>query len=44
MNAGSLQFECARMLLKSLLMPVLLYGSESVVWKVKERSSAKYMG
>ena len=37
-NAKSLQLECARVLHKSLLVPVLTYGSEAMVWRDKERS------
>ena len=37
-NAKGLQLECARILHESLLMPVLIYGSETVIWKEKERS------
>ena len=37
-NAMSLQLECARVFLKSLLVPVLMYGSETMIWRKKERS------
>ena len=37
-NARSLQLECARILHNSLLVLVLMYGSESLVWREKERS------
>ena len=37
-NARSLQLECARVLHESLLVPVLMYGSESMIWRKKERS------
>ena len=40
-NARSLQFECARLLHASLLVPVLTYDSETMVWKVKERLSIR---
>ena len=37
-NATGLELECARVLHKSLLVPVLIYGSEAMIWKEKERS------
>ena len=37
-NARSLQLECTRVLDESLLVPVLKYGSETMVWREKERS------
>ena len=38
-NAMSLQPECARVLHESLLLvPVLTYGSETMIWREKERS------
>ena len=40
-NVWSLQLECARVLPKSLLMPVLMYASETMIWKEKERSSIR---
>ena len=36
-NAGDLQLECARLLHETLLVPVLMYGNETMLWK-KERS------
>ena len=33
-----LQLECVRVMHKTLLVPVLLYGSETIIWKEKERS------
>ena len=36
-NAKSLQIECVRVFHKSLLVPVLTYGSETMIWK-EERS------
>ena len=33
----SLQLECVRLLHESLLMPVLTYGSETIIWREKER-------
>ena len=40
-NARGLQLECARVLYVSLLMPGLLYSSEPMIWKEKERSRIK---
>ena len=37
-NAKSLQLECARVFYESLLVPVLMYGCETMIWKGKERS------
>ena len=37
-NARSLQFECARVLHESLVVPVLMYGSQTMIWREKERS------
>ena len=37
-NARSLQLECARVLYESLLVPVLTYGSETMIWRDKERA------
>ena len=37
-NARSLQLECARVLHKPLLVPVLMYGNETMIWREKERS------
>ena len=37
-NDRSLQLECARVLDKSLLVPVLTYGSETTIRREKERS------
>ena len=35
-NAKYLQLECARLLHEALLVPVLMYGSETMLWKEKE--------
>ena len=35
---ASFQLECARVLLESLLVPVLAYGSETIMWREMERS------
>ena len=37
-NTRSLQLECARVLEESLLVPVHMYGSETMIWREKERS------
>ena len=37
-SAQDLQFECARVLHETLLVPFLKYGSETRLWKEKERS------
>ena len=37
-NAWSLQLECARVLHESLLLPVLKYGTKTMIWREKERS------
>ena len=34
-NARDLSLDCARVLHESLLVPVLMYGSETMIWKVK---------
>ena len=34
----SLQCKCARLLYEGFVMPVLLYGSETLIWREKERS------
>ena len=40
-NARSLQLECAKVLHESLLMPVLMYGSKTLIWRGKERSTIR---
>ena len=37
-NFRGLQLEWARVLHETLLVPVLIYGSETMLWKEKERS------
>ena len=37
-NARDLQIECVRVLHEMLLVPILMYGSETMLWKEKERS------
>ena len=39
-NARDLQLECARVFHEALLVPVFVYGTETVSWK-KERSSIR---
>ena len=40
-NARSLQFECGRVSRESLLVPVLTYGSETMIWSEKEKSRVR---
>ena len=40
-NARDLQLECVRVLDKTLLVPVLTYGSETMLWKENERSGIR---
>ena len=40
-NTKGLQFECARVLHETLLVPVLMYDSERMVRKEKERSRVR---
>ena len=40
-NATDLQSECARVLHETLLVPVLMYGSETMLWKQKVRSRVR---
>ena len=37
-NSRSLQLECAKVLHEALLVPVTLYGSETMIWREKGRS------
>ena len=37
-NGRSLQLKCARVVHETLLVPILMYGSETIIWKEKERS------
>ena len=39
-NARGLQLECAKVLHESSLVPVLMYGRQSMIWK-EERSSIR---
>ena len=36
-NTRDLQLKCARFLHETLLVPVLMYGSETIIWREKER-------
>ena len=42
-NARSLQLGCARILHESLLVSVLTYGSETTIWRDKERSRIRVL-
>ena len=37
-NVRDLELECARVLHETLLVPVLMYGNETMIWKEEERS------
>ena len=37
-NTRGLYLDCARVLHERLFVPVLLYGSETMIWREKERS------
>ena len=40
-NAWDLQLEYARGLHETLLIPVLMYGNETMLWKEKDRSRTR---
>ena len=40
-NTRDLQLECARIFHETLLVPVLMYGSDTMLWKEKERSRVR---
>ena len=40
-NAIDLQLECAKVLNETLLVPVLMHGSETIIWNQKEMSRMK---
>ena len=40
-NVSIMQPKCASVLRKGLVVAVLMYGSEAVVWKEKERSKIR---
>ena len=37
-NAMGLQLECLRGLHEALFVPILLYGSKTMIWRGKDRS------
>ena len=37
-NARGLELECARVFNETLVVPVIMCGSETILWKEKERS------
>ena len=37
-NARDLQIKCARVFHETMLVPVLTYGDETMLWKEQERS------
>ena len=37
-NVRGLQLECARVLQETLLIPLLMYDSKTIIWKEKEKS------
>ena len=39
--ARGLQFDCARVLLETLLVPLLMYGGKTMIWKEKEGSKIR---
>ena len=42
-KSRGLQIECARVLYEILILPVLMYGSEPMKWKDKERSKIRVL-
>ena len=40
-NNMGLQLECSRVFHETLLVPILMYGSETMLWKEKERSGIR---
>ena len=40
-NARDLQLECTRVFYETLLVPVITYGSETMLWKENERSRVR---
>ena len=41
-NARHLQIECARVLHEKLFVPVLIYGSETLLWKKEDLELGLY--
>ena len=37
-NVRGLQLQCVKVLHESLVVPILMYGSETVIWREKEKS------
>ena len=37
-NFENILYKCMRVLLEGLFVPLLLYGSETMIWREKERS------
>ena len=42
-NVKGLQLECAEVLYETLLMPLLMYGRETMIWKERSRIRAVQM-
>ena len=42
-NSRGLHLEYARLLHEEFLMSLLMYGSETMIWKVKERSRIRFV-
>ena len=42
-NARDLHLECARVLHETVLVPVLMCGSETMIWKERERSRVRVL-
>ena len=40
-NSRNFQLECARVLHETLFVPVLMYGSKTMLWMEKERSRVR---
>ena len=40
-NARDLQIQCARVLYETLIVTVFMYGSETIIWREKERSRVR---
>ena len=42
-NARDFQIECAKLLHETILVPVLTYGSETMLWEEKKRSRIRVL-
>ena len=42
-NVRGSQLECAKVVHESMLVPVLMYGSETMIWKERSRITAVQM-